>query len=158
VIHSSDTQSDTHSDTQSDTQPIIRPREFYNENIEYVDAPFVFQCLEKASDAVIHMAMHVYMNPQHPENHNVWITNASNNKALVFRRGTWESHEARDLCYLITRNCIIFMSATLEKSNIPLNERLDLYSRYGIITPHKYAYIKRNILQKLLAFKIMIKR
>ena len=139
-------------------EPELKPLEFCKENIKYVDAPFVFQCLEKASDAVIHMAIHVYMNPQHPENHNVWIANASNNKALVFRHGTWESHEARDLCYLITRNCIIFMSATLEKSNIPLDERLDLYSRYGIITPHKYAYIKRNILQKLLTFQSTIGR
>ncbi len=68
--------------TNIDTQHIekqqnihININAFGNENIDYIDDKSILQCIEKVYKSVPALLEKIHFDPQHPENHNIKITN-----------------------------------------------------------------------------------
>jgi len=68
------TTNNTNIDTQNNNIT-ININAFGNENIDYIDDKAILQCIEKVYKSVPALLEKIHFDPQHPENHNIRITN-----------------------------------------------------------------------------------
>jgi len=68
------TTNNTNIDTQNNNIT-ININAFGNENIDYIDDKAILQCIEKVYKSVPALLEKIHFDPQHPENHNIKITN-----------------------------------------------------------------------------------
>ena len=73
-MHNSNNTNNTNIDTQNNTIN-IHINAFGNENTEYLDDKAILQCIDRVYKSIPAIIEKLHFNPQHPENHNIKITN-----------------------------------------------------------------------------------
>ena len=75
---------------------IININSYGKENLDYLSNDYINKLLEQgAYGAVPKIIKHIHFNPQHPENHNVKITNKKLSWVKVWKNNKWELHNKK---------------------------------------------------------------
>lgn len=68
-------QTNNNNNNNNDNSINIQINAFGNENIDYIDGRAIVSCIERVYSSVPALIEKIHFNPEHPENHNVKITN-----------------------------------------------------------------------------------
>jgi len=76
--------------THIENQTNIHINYYGCENLEYVTDTFVQKMMNMPYGSIPQIIKHIHFHPQHPENHNVKITNKKLPYASIFKNDKWE--------------------------------------------------------------------
>jgi hypothetical protein len=79
-----------HSTTHIENQTNIHINYYGYENLEYVSDKFFQQMINIPYGSIPQIIKYIHFHPQHPENHNVKITNKKLPYASIFKNDKWE--------------------------------------------------------------------
>lgn len=68
-----------------------------NENTDYLTNKDKMEILEKMHKSIITYVEKVHFNPDHPENHNVYVQNLKNSYGAMFNGDRWETRHISDI-------------------------------------------------------------
>jgi len=98
-IHNSNNTNNTNNtniDTQNNTIN-IHINAFGNENTDYLDDKAILQCIDRVYKSIPAIIEKLHFNPQHPENHNIKITNKKLPYASVMGNNQrWKTVDRKD--------------------------------------------------------------
>ena len=95
-IHNSNNTNNTNIDTQNNTIN-IHINAFGNENTDYLDDKAILQCIDRVYKSIPAIIEKLHFNPQHPENHNIKITNKKLPYASVMGNNQrWKTVDRKD--------------------------------------------------------------
>ena len=81
-------------DTNIQNQQInIHINNFGTENIDYINEKFIKTLLEMPYKALPKLIKNIHFNPNHPENHNIMITNKKLPFIRIWKDNKWEVHD-----------------------------------------------------------------
>ena len=80
----------TNNNTNNNTQNIIVVNNYGKENTDYLTVDKIKALLDRPFDSVQELIKMLHFNSEHPENHNVKITNKKEPYALVWNEPIWE--------------------------------------------------------------------
>ena len=87
----------THNNTNNNTQNIIVVNNYGKENTEYLTVDKIKALLDRPFDSVQELIKMLHFNSDHPENHNVKITNKKEPYALVWNEPIWEVRKKKSV-------------------------------------------------------------
>ena len=67
------------------------------EDISKLDPSKILKCIKGGFDSTLKLTEVVHFNPDHPEYHNVYISNMKNKYAMVYKDGEWSTVVKKDL-------------------------------------------------------------
>ena len=75
----------------------IHINNYGNENIDYLKGDYLNNLLEGAFTAIPKLIENIHFNPQHPENHNIKITNKKEPYIKVRKNNKWELQDKKEI-------------------------------------------------------------
>ena len=87
----------TNNNTNNNTQNIIVVNNYGKENTDYLTADKIKALLNRPFDSVQELIKMLHFNSDHPENHNVKITNKKEPYALVWNEPIWELRKKKSV-------------------------------------------------------------
>ena len=87
----------TNIETQNNNNITININAFGNENTEYIDDKAILQCIDRVYKSIPALLQKIHFDPQHPENHNIKITNKKLPYASVMGNNQkWKTMDRKD--------------------------------------------------------------
>jgi hypothetical protein len=87
----------TNIETQHNNNITININAFGNENTEYIDDQAILQCIDRVYKSIPALLQKIHFDPQHPENHNIKITNKKLPYASVMGNNQkWKTIDRKD--------------------------------------------------------------
>ena len=105
------TDKSTHTDNSINVSIVVNC--FSNPNVSYITEEYVEKCLKNLQTCIPNMAKKIYMNPQHPENHSIRVTNLQNGFAKVLGNKRWETRTKK----AVTNGVLEAVLDVLEEKN-----------------------------------------
>jgi hypothetical protein len=87
----------TNNNTNNNTNNIIVVNNYGKENTDYLTAEKIAQLLNRPYDSIQELIKMLHFNVEHPENHNVKITNKKEPFALVWNDPIWELRKKKSV-------------------------------------------------------------
>jgi hypothetical protein len=87
----------TNNNTNNNTQNIIVVNNYGKENTDYLTVDKIKALLDRPFDSVQELIKMLHFNSEHPENHNVKITNKKEPYALVWNEPIWEIRKKKSV-------------------------------------------------------------
>ena len=87
----------TNNNTNNNTQNIIVVNNYGKENTDYLTVDKIKALLDRPFDSVQELIKMLHFNSEHPENHNVKITNKKEPYALVWNEPIWELRKKKSV-------------------------------------------------------------
>ena len=87
----------TNNNTNNNTQNIIVVNNYGKENTDYLTVDKIKALLDRPFDSVQELIKMLHFNSEHPENHNVKITNKKEPYALVWNEPIWEVRKKKSV-------------------------------------------------------------
>ena len=116
-------------DTNIQNQQInIHINNFGTENIDYLNEKFVKTLLEMPYKALPKLIKNIHFNPNHPENHNIMITNKKLPFIRIWRDNKWEVHDKHQVLNNMVDKGFNILDDKYQESNhdLELNKKIIL--------------------------------
>ena len=134
-------------DTNIQNQQInIHINNFGTENIDYLNETFVKTLLEMPYKALPKLIKNIHFNPNHPENHNIMITNKKLPFIRIWKDNKWEVHDKSQVLNNMVDNSFNILDDKYQESeyDLELNKKRILEEFQG-----KYNDNDKNLLKHL---------
>jgi hypothetical protein len=99
---------------------------FGNENLEYIDDKAITECISRVYKSIPSLLEKIHFDPEHPENHNIKITNKKLPYASVMGNNKkWKTVDRKDAIETMVVNGYIILDEkyTENKDNLPLRKQ-----------------------------------
>lgn len=134
----------TTNNNNSTNMTVININNFGEENTKYITKDYILALLEKPFQAIPELIKYTHFNKDHPENHNIKITNKKEPFVKVLKNNKWELMDKKDtICDLIDKK-----HSQLNVIDIKNNVEPHIYSRIELFN-QKYINDDKDIVNKL---------
>ena len=103
--------------TNNNTQNIIVVNNYGKENTDYLNVGIIRSLLDRPYDSVQELIKMLHFNTDHPENHNVKITNKKEPYALVWNDSIWELRKKKSVVKDIVDKGYMMIDMTHDNMN-----------------------------------------
>ena len=134
----------TTNNNNSTNMTVININNFGEENTQYITKDYILALLEKPFQAIPELIKYTHFNKDHPENHNIKITNKKAPFVKVLKNNKWELMDKKDtICDLIDKK-----HSQLNVIDIKNNVEPHIYNRIELFN-QKYINDDKDIVNKL---------
>ena len=134
----------TTNNNNSTNMTVININNYGEENIKYITKDYILGLLEKPYQAIPELIKYTHFNKDHPENHNIKITNIKAPFVKVLKNNKWELVDKKDtIADLIDQK-----HSQLNNVDIINNVQPNIYNRIELFN-NKYMNNNKEFVSKL---------
>ena len=124
------TTNNTTNNTNNTTNNIILVNNYGKENTDYLTVDTLTKLLNRPFDSIQDLIKMLHFNDEHPENHNVKITNKKEQYALVWVDKIWEVRKKKALIKDMVDKGYMMIDSTYENIDIPNKKYVNFQKQY----------------------------
>ena len=116
--------------TNNNTNNIILVNNYGTENTDYLTVEILTKLLNRPFDSIQDLIKMLHFNDEHPENHNVKITNKKEQYAMVWVDKIWEVRKKKALIKDMVDKSYMIIDSTYENIDIPNKKYINFQKQY----------------------------
>jgi hypothetical protein len=122
--HNTTTNNNTQNIETQNNHITIQINAFGNENIDYLDDNTIAKCIERVYKSIPALIEKIHFNPDHPENHNIKITNKKLPYAVVMGNNQkWKTVDRKDAIETMVHNGYTLLEEKYPETRTLLSEK-----------------------------------
>ena len=132
----------TNTNSNNTINNTININNYGSENTKYITKDFILNLLEKPYSAIPELIKYTHFNDEHPENHNIKITNKKDPFVKVLKNDKWELASRKDTISDLIDQKHLVLNDNYIKKDIKNIDRLELFNK-------KYINDDKDLINKL---------
>lgn len=124
----------------------ININNYGNENLNYITNEYICKLIKIPYGAIPKLIKYIYFNPNHPENHNIKITNKKLPFASVYKNNKWEVRNKKDVIEDIVDKSYNIIDCEFDNNGIKLSKiQIQRYKKFQNKYDNKEKSLKKQL-------------
>ena len=154
--HNINNNSTTNSHNTVNSHNTIIINNFGSENLSYLTPEFIENCTCIIPDGIQRMVKAIHLNMNHPENHNIKVTNIKSPVVHVIKNNEWTFKDKKDTLKILIEKTSDILKMFFDDNKKGITERWNSYKRDAIEFYHERLENEEKELWKKLMKEIFL--